>query len=152
MLSAERLLVTTAALDALEGERAREGAQRSEAAQAARPTQVDRESESQIMPRHIPATTSDHARAAPGDRAPLVTEKGMHRSTRNNAYAFEVNRLATKDDVQRAVEELFDVKVVKVRTQNRKGKPRRTRFRRGTRKDWKKAIVTLDAEHRIDFF
>ncbi len=42
---------------------------------------------------------------------PLVTEKGMHRSTRNNAYAFEVNTLATKDDVRRAVEELFNVKV-----------------------------------------
>ena len=43
---------------------------------------------------------------------PLVTEKGMHRSTRYNAYAFEVNRLADKDDVRRAVEELFDVKVI----------------------------------------
>jgi len=83
---------------------------------------------------------------------PLVTEKGMHRSTRYNAYAFEINKLATKADVRRAVEELFDVKVDKVRTQNRKGKPRRTRFRYGYTKDWKKAIVTLDPEHRIDFF
>ena len=55
---------------------------------------------------------------------PLVTEKGMHKATRNNAYAFEVNRMAGKDDVRRAVEELFDVKVVCVNTQNRKGKPR----------------------------
>ena len=83
---------------------------------------------------------------------PLVTEKGMHRSTRYNAYAFEVNRLATKDDVRRAVEELFDVHVIAVRTQNRKGKPRRTRFRYGYTKDWKKAIVKLDPEYRIDFF
>ena len=83
---------------------------------------------------------------------PLVTEKGMHRSTRHNAYAFEVSTLATKEDVRRAVEELFDVKVLKVRTQNRKGKPRRTRFRYGYTKGWKKAIVTLDSEHRIDFF
>lgn len=83
---------------------------------------------------------------------PLVTEKGMHRATRNNAYAFEVNRLATKDDIRRAVEELFDVKVVRVNTQNRRGKPRRTRFRYGHTKAWKKAIVTLDPEHRIDFF
>jgi len=83
---------------------------------------------------------------------PLVTEKGVHRSTRYNAYAFEVSRLATKEDVRRAVEELFDVTVVGVRTQNRKGKPRRTRFRHGYTSDWKKAIVTLDAEHRIDFF
>ena len=83
---------------------------------------------------------------------PLVTEKGMHRSSRCNAYAFEVNKLATKDDVRRAVEDLFDVIVVKVHVQNRKGKPRRTRFRYGYTKDWKKAIVTLDPEHRIDFF
>jgi large subunit ribosomal protein L23 len=83
---------------------------------------------------------------------PLVTEKGMHRSTRHNAYAFEVTRIASKDDVRRAVEELFHVKVLKVNTQNRKGKPRRTRFRAGQTKDWKKAIVKLDAEHRIDFF
>jgi large subunit ribosomal protein L23 len=83
---------------------------------------------------------------------PLVTEKGMHRSTRNNAYAFEINRLADKDDVRRAVEALFDVKVLKVRTQTRHGKPRRTRFRVGRTKDWKKAIVTLHAENKIDFF
>ncbi|MEM6331384.1 MAG: 50S ribosomal protein L23, partial [Planctomycetota bacterium] len=54
--------------------------------------------------------------------------------------------------VRRAVEALFDVKVVKVATQNRRGKPRRTRFRVGRTADWKKAIVTLDEEHRIDFF
>jgi large subunit ribosomal protein L23 len=83
---------------------------------------------------------------------PLVTEKGMHRSTRNNQYSFEVNPLATKEDIRRAVEELFDVTVAKVNTQNRKGKPRRHRFRRGHTKDWKKAIVTLDTEDRINFF
>lgn len=83
---------------------------------------------------------------------PLVTEKGMHKASRNNAYAFEVNRMANKDEIRHAVEELFEVKVVSVNTQNRKGKPRRTRYRQGYTKDWKKAIVTLDHEHRIDFF
>lgn len=83
---------------------------------------------------------------------PLVTEKGVHRATRNNQYAFEVHREATKTDVKRAVEELFEVKVDKVRTQNRKGKLRRFRFRFGRTSDWKKAIVQLDPEHRIDFF
>jgi large subunit ribosomal protein L23 len=83
---------------------------------------------------------------------PLVTEKGMHRSTRYNAYAFEISRQATKEDVRRAVEELFNVKVLKVHTQNRKGKPRRTRFSSGRTKDWKKAIVKLHSENRIDFF
>ena len=83
---------------------------------------------------------------------PLVTEKGMHRSTRYNQYAFEVSSLATKTDVKRAIEELFDVKVLKVRTQTRKGKPRRYRFKYAYTKDWKKAIVCLGEEHRIDFF
>jgi large subunit ribosomal protein L23 len=104
------------------------------------------------MPRHIPQTTSITLEPHQVIVKPLVTEKGMHKSTRNNAYAFEINRLATKADVKRAVETLFDVKVVKVATQNRKGKARRTRFRLGQTSDWKKAVVTLDAEHRINFF
>ena len=83
---------------------------------------------------------------------PLVTEKGMHKANRYNAYAFEVNRLAGKDEIRKAVEKLFDVKVVSVNTQNRKGKPRRTRFRWGRTKAWKKAIITLDPEDKIDFF
>jgi len=83
---------------------------------------------------------------------PLVTEKGMHKASRYNAYAFEVNRLAGKDDIRRAVEELFNVKVLAVNTQNRKGKPRRTRFRYGRTKAWKKAVVKLHSEDRIDFF
>lgn len=83
---------------------------------------------------------------------PLVTEKGMHKATRNNAYAFEVNRMASKDEIRKAVEELFDVKVVSVNTQNRLGKPRRSRYSSGRTKAWKKAIVKLDPEHRIDFF
>jgi large subunit ribosomal protein L23 len=104
------------------------------------------------MPRNVPQTSSLTLEPHQVILRPLVTEKGMHRSTRNNAYAFEVHRLATKADVRRAVEDLFDVTVLKVHTQTRKGKPRRTRFRAGITGDWKKAIVTLDKEHRIDFF
>jgi large subunit ribosomal protein L23 len=83
---------------------------------------------------------------------PLVTEKGMNKAERLNQYAFEVNPQADKEAIRRAVEGLFDVKVVKVRTSNRKGKPRRYRFRYGVTRNWKKALVTLDTEHRIDFF
>jgi large subunit ribosomal protein L23 len=104
------------------------------------------------MPRHIPETTTLTLEPHQVILRPLVTEKGVHRSTRNNAYSFEVHRLATKSDVRRAVEELFDVTVMKVHTQMRKGKPRRTRFRSGRTGDWKKAIVTLDTEDRIEFF
>ena len=60
--------------------------------------------------------------------------------------------LADKEDIKGAIEELFDVTVLKVRTQNRKGKPRRYRFRYGRTKNWKKAIVTLGEDDRIDFF
>jgi len=83
---------------------------------------------------------------------PLVTEKGFHKAERYNAYAFEVHPLATKDDVRRAVEELFNVKVVRVNTQNRRGKPRRTKNREGYTQAWKKAVVTLDPEDKINFF
>jgi large subunit ribosomal protein L23 len=103
------------------------------------------------MPRHIPQATSITLEPHQVIVKPLVTEKGMHKSTRNNAYAFEINRLATKEDVRRAVESLFELKVLKVATQNRKGKVRRTRFKLGQTKDWKKAIVTPDPEHRINF-
>jgi large subunit ribosomal protein L23 len=83
---------------------------------------------------------------------PLVTEKGIHRAETNNQYSFEVNPLANKIQIRKAIEYLFDVKVVKVRTQNRKGKPRRYRLKYGMTKNWKKALVTLDQEYRIDFF
>ncbi len=102
---------------------------------------------------------NEAAKAAPGLLSPhqviirpMVTEKGMHRATRDNAYAFEVSRLATKADVRKAVEELFNVRVTEVRTQNRKGKPRRARFRFGNTQGWKKAIVKLHAEDRINLF
>ncbi len=83
---------------------------------------------------------------------PLVTEKGVHRSTRLNQYAFEVNPLADKEEIKSAIEKLFNVTVLKVRTQNRKGKFRRYRFRYGMTKTWKKAMVTLGAEDQIEFF
>jgi large subunit ribosomal protein L23 len=83
---------------------------------------------------------------------PLVTEKGMHRSSRYNSYSFEVNKQATKADIRKAVEDLFNVRVLRVHIQNRKGKPRRARFRSGNTPDWKKAIVKLDPEHKINFF
>lgn len=83
---------------------------------------------------------------------PLVTEKGVHRASRNNQYAFQIHRDATKIDVKKAVESLFDVKVTKVRTQTRKGKTRRFRYKTGRTNDWKKAIVSLQEDHRIDFF
>src|SRR5262245_15256214 len=83
---------------------------------------------------------------------PLVTEKGTHVSTRHNAYAFEVHPLSTKADVKRAVEALWNVRVLAVRTQNRVGKPRRARNVTVQTQPWKKAIVKLHEDDRIAFF
>jgi large subunit ribosomal protein L23 len=83
---------------------------------------------------------------------PLVTEKGTHQSTRYNSYTFMVNPLATKTQIQNAVQELFNVRVEAVRTQNRKGKKTRYRNVEGRQPDWKKAIVSLNEEDRIEFF
>lgn len=83
---------------------------------------------------------------------PLVTEKGYHKAERLNQYSFAVSAVATKADIRRAIEELFNVKVVRVNTQNRRGKRRRVRYNVGFTRRWKKAIVTLDPEYRIDFF
>jgi large subunit ribosomal protein L23 len=83
---------------------------------------------------------------------PLVTEKGIHRATRHNAYTFEVVTEANKADIRRAVEELFSVKVEKVAVQNRIGKMRRSRMRRTSTKAWKKAVVTLKPDFKINLF
>jgi large subunit ribosomal protein L23 len=85
---------------------------------------------------------------------PVITEKGTHQSTHehHNAYAFEVNLWATKDQIKHAVQELFGVRVLKVRTQMRQGKKRRYRFRIGKMSDWKKAVVKLHSEDKIEFY
>lgn len=97
---------------------------------------------------------------------PIVTEKSTHLSTRSerrpasdegkptasNAYTFEVRRHATKTQIREAVQELFGVRVEHVATQNHLGKRRRYKFRIGSQADWKKAIVTLHPEDKIEFF
>ena len=76
----------------------------------------------------------------------------MHRANRHNAYSFEVVSEATKADIRRAVEELFNVKVDKVAVQNRVGKARRSRVRRTSAKAWKKAVVKLKPDFKINLF
>ncbi len=86
--------------------------------------------------------------------APLVTEKGTHQSTNehHNAYSFVVNLWANKTQIKRAVEDLFNVRVLAVRTQLRLGKHRRYRFKKGKLSNWKKAIVKLHADDKIEFY
>jgi large subunit ribosomal protein L23 len=90
-------------------------------------------------------------------KRPLVTEKGMALINELNVYPFEVDKRATKQEIARAVmllaEETFGKKVhvVSVRTQSRKGKPRRRRMRAGRTKNWKKALVRLAEGDKLEF-
>ena len=84
--------------------------------------------------------------------SPLITEKGTMVSELSNQVVFRVRRDASKDEIRKAIETLFKVKVEKVRTLNLLGKIRRVGKHAGKRPDWKKAYVTLAEGQRIDFF
>ena len=75
--------------------------------------------------------------------APVVTEKSNDQINFGK-YTFKVNKNATKVDIARAVEKLFEVKVLKVNTMTVKGKEKRVGYHIGKTSDWKKAIVTID--------
>ncbi|MEF3275172.1 MAG: 50S ribosomal protein L23 [Chloroflexus sp.] len=81
---------------------------------------------------------------------PLITEKNTNLMELNK-YTFEVHREATKPQIKRAVETIFNVRVTKVHTMNVRGKRRRGQSVGYTR-DWKKAIVTLAEGDRIEIF
>lgn len=83
---------------------------------------------------------------------PLVTEKSNHQQNTRNTYAFQVHVDANKHQIKDAVESLYEVKVLTVRTLNRKGKPRRSRYRMSTTSAWKRAVVVLDESSRIELF
>ena len=73
---------------------------------------------------------------------PIITENSLY-AKEEGKYTFEVSKKATKIDIKYAVEKLFDVKVVDVKTMNVKGKLRRRGVHTGRTSDWKKAIVTI---------
>jgi large subunit ribosomal protein L23 len=94
---------------------------------------------------------------------PLVTEKGTHQASvshratrsmpaRGGSFTFEVHPDATKPMIKQAIEKIYSVKVLSVRTANRRGKARRVRASIGMTAGWKKAVVTLDADSHIDLF
>jgi large subunit ribosomal protein L23 len=83
---------------------------------------------------------------------PLITEKSTHLQTTRNCYAFKVNPSANKQQIKAAVEHLYDVKVTDVRTMNRRGKPRRTKYKLTTTSEWKRAIVQLAEDSKIELF
>jgi large subunit ribosomal protein L23 len=83
---------------------------------------------------------------------PLVTEKSTHQQTTRNVYAFQVEKHANKVQIRHAVEALYKVRVLDVRTMNRKGKPRRSRYGVTKTSEWKRALVKLDPESRIELY
>ncbi len=83
-------------------------------------------------------------------RAPHISEKSAIVGDANNQHVFKVATDAKKDEIKAAVEQLFNVKVAKVRTSNVKGKTKRQGARMGKRSDWKKAYVSLEQGHEID--
>lgn len=80
---------------------------------------------------------------------PVITEKST-RQIEQNKVTFKIAQGATKRDVKKAVEQLFNVTVTKVNTINVEGKEKRFKNTLGQRKDYRKAIVTLKAGDSID--
>ena len=85
-------------------------------------------------------------------KKPLVTEKSTIARDEGNKYIFEVDRRATKIEIRNAVEKIFKVKVMTVRTMNFIGKKKRIGRTIGSRSDWKKAVVTLAPGSSIEVF
>lgn len=84
---------------------------------------------------------------------PVLTEKSTMLKDVNREVCFEVDRRANKEEIKKAVEQLFKVKVERVRTQNKRGKMKRVGRSQGKKKDWKKAYVKLkEGEKMIEFF
>ena len=82
---------------------------------------------------------------------PIVTEKS-YKMIEHDRYTFEVAKTASKIEIGKAVEEIFDVTVTNVNTMRVNGKKRRGRQALGRTKDWKKAVVTLKEGDSIELF
>lgn len=85
-------------------------------------------------------------------KRPLITEKGTRLKEEGNQLVFEVDKRANKVEIRRAVESIFNVTVLSVRTLNFQGKKKRQGKQLGKRSDWKKAYVTLAPGQSVEFF
>jgi large subunit ribosomal protein L23 len=83
--------------------------------------------------------------------APIVSEKS-YAATTTGRYTFKVHQSAHKTQIRQAVEELFDVKVMRVNVIKVQAKPKRRGQIKGTRPGWKKAVVQLRAGDTIEIF
>lgn len=82
---------------------------------------------------------------------PVISEKSYDQIEKSK-YTFAVDKRATKPQIARAVEEIFDVHVTKVNTMRVQGKPKKQGYSSGHRASWKKAVVTLKEGDKIEFF
>ena len=83
---------------------------------------------------------------------PLITEKGTTQNEKLNQFMFQVHDRANKAQIREAIETIYEVRVLKVRTLKRRGKVRRYRYTHGRTAGLKKAVVTLHREDHIDLF
>ena len=84
--------------------------------------------------------------------APVVSEKSYAQIELSNTYSFRIHPDAHKTQVRHAVEELFEVKVIRVNISKVQAKPKRRGLHRGIRPGWKKAIVQLQPGDSIEIF
>ena len=84
--------------------------------------------------------------------SPVVSEKSYLMIEDQNTYTFLVDPRSNKTEIKQAVQDIFDVTVLRVNTQNRKGKRKRTRYVLAKRKDTKRALVTLAPGDSIELF
>ena len=82
---------------------------------------------------------------------PIVSEKSYELLAANK-YTFRVDPRAHKTQVRQAVEEIFGVRVLEVRTMSVKSKPKRRGYTSGRSRSWKKAVVELHPEDHIELF
>ena len=83
---------------------------------------------------------------------PVISEKSYGLIEAANQYTFQVDKRANKNQIKRAIESAFDVRVRKVNTSNVKSKPKRQGLTRGRTATWKKAVVRLVDGERIELF
>ncbi|TES87708.1 MAG: 50S ribosomal protein L23 [Candidatus Aminicenantes bacterium] len=84
---------------------------------------------------------------------PVITEKSTLLKEKNREVCFEVDPRANKSEIKKAAEQIFKIKVERVRIQNKRGKKRRVGRSEGKKKDWKKAYIKLkEGEKMIEYF
>jgi len=83
---------------------------------------------------------------------PVISEKSYNLIESEGQYTFQVDQRANKNQIRRAIESAFDVRVDKVNTATIKSKPKRQGLTRGRTSTWKKAVVKLAEGERIELF